>query len=269
MKKLGTFVAGGLLISGLSLPQAAFAISGCSNASLRGTFDVQITNLGLQNFVQSLDQSTATAPSGLTANDNSLIGNQAASGRFLFNGNGSIVGAATVPKGAHSFNTPIGSYKINTDCSGMVTIGSAKYDIVVTKPGKSALFLETDSAGAGTLGTLMRSGACTKVVPGSSYVVSFSSVTTSGTIYTPYSELDTVTLLGNNVANIASTVYENGKVTQSANTASYSIGADCTLSVKVNGGGTYSGVISNNGAGSLTYTPDQKTSAASGTLEAQ
>ena len=109
-------LAGGLVLSVLALPHAAFAVSGCSNQYLMGTYNGQITSLPVSNVLFTMNGgATGTAVPGSTgfgSNPASLAGNTVGLSRFFFDGSGNIVGnttstPATSPESSTSEPTPL------------------------------------------------------------------------------------------------------------------------------------------------------------------
>src|SRR5947199_2964294 len=58
-----TLLAGGLLFCGLGLQQA-FAITGCTNLYLQGTYNVQITNANLLSTINNINATLSTSNNG-------------------------------------------------------------------------------------------------------------------------------------------------------------------------------------------------------------
>jgi hypothetical protein len=273
MKMHQKIFAWGLLIAGLGLPHQAFAISGCSTASLRGIFDAQVSNLGLQTFLQSLNTAaTAGTPvAGLSANANSLIGSQTGLGRYHFDGTGNIVG---VSGGSRPLSVAVGKYTVNSDCTAKVTMSSgATFDAVIVQGGKSILYVRTDAAGGGNMGSLVHSGSCGNLVPGASYGFSFSGANSpDGKSFSPYSAIGAITLLNGNGFNLTETVYTSAGVQRGTATGTYSAGVDCTLNLKFSPSTTapvsVSGLMVDSTMGLFVLQPD-KTTTLAGTLVAQ
>lgn len=198
---------GGLLLCGLCLPQIAFAIQGCSNASLIGTYNAQITNANLLNTLQNLNASagtsgttttgttgsttgvttsTTTGIGGFGGNPNSITGNTPALGRYYFDGTGKILGMAA-PSSTGTTAIPqimiIGSYIINADCTATLKLNTGQtYDAVLVSGSNRVLFLETDANGAGATGTLDHApSACTQSTSPSSLGFTLSGATPAST----------------------------------------------------------------------------------------
>src|SRR6266567_3044833 len=104
------YVLTGLLVFGIGLPRASFAVTGCSNAQLTGTYDAQVSGANLMSVVTAMTGSTggtttggtttgggtaaATTfnPGGFGNNPASLSGQIPGVGRYFFDGSGNIVG---------------------------------------------------------------------------------------------------------------------------------------------------------------------------------
>src|SRR5689334_17128735 len=96
-----TIVSAGILLCAgtVGLPRAAYALSGCSNAHLTGTYTVQLANTNTLAVVNALnaDPNTPAPPppsGGFGNNPNSLGSVLPGIGRFYFNGSGAIIGQA-------------------------------------------------------------------------------------------------------------------------------------------------------------------------------
>src|SRR5258707_13206835 len=94
-QKLSCTIA--MLACGLGLPRTSFAISGCNNGYLLGTYDAQVANSNFLTVLQSLNTgstgstSSSSTTGGLGNNTSSLSGNQPGLGRYYFDGNGTII----------------------------------------------------------------------------------------------------------------------------------------------------------------------------------
>jgi hypothetical protein len=148
-------------------------------------------------------------------------------GRFYFDGSGNIVGVSP-----GNLNTVIGSYSINADCTASMKLVSGQtFDLVVAQTGSHALFLESDSGGAGAVGSLDRSAtAC--IDPGSQQSFAFSyfgAQVTSASAFVPSGAVGTLSLDGQGGFVLNEWVYANGSVQRAAVGGTYSIGGDCAL----------------------------------------
>jgi hypothetical protein len=184
---------------GLGLPGSAYAVIGCGNNYLQGTYSAQITSANYQGLLSALNTSTTgTGSSGTTTtggagstgttgtgttttaigpqagfgnNPNSIAGAIQGLGSFYFDGNGNILGwnAAT------STYTPLGTYTVNDDCTGSMQLTAGQtFNAVVAQTGNQIMFLETDANGAGAVGTFQRSRAtCSAITGNESFAFSF------------------------------------------------------------------------------------------------
>jgi hypothetical protein len=260
------YVMGALLACSLMLgtPRLSYAISGCNSGMLIGTYNTQSSNLNLLNVLNAMNaptpisattttSSTNNSSGGFGGNPGSLSGATPGLGRYYFDGNGNIVGVSTV--GGTSINTTVGTYSVNADCTGTakITSGSQSFNLVVNTGGSHALFIETDSAGAGAIGTLDReTSAC--IITGSSQTFAFeysggqapsASSTTGGTTggtttttttpaFVAQSVLGTINVDGNGGFAMSAWVYNGSSVKQVTGVGSYSIGTDCSLKLSFN-----------------------------------
>jgi hypothetical protein len=276
---------GGLLACGLGLPVTSFALSGCNNGYLSGTYNVTIGASNFQQALQTMSASATTgsaASGGLTGAPTSLSGNLPGLGRFYFDGAGTIVGTQTATSG-NVYSAGVGTYTVNLDCTAKLTLASGQtYDAVIVNHGRQALFLETDAAGAGASGKLELAGPCVALNSADSFGFSFSGATqqaastgtgttgstgTTAAAFTPYSAIGTITTDGNGSFTMSQSVYQNGAVTRGTAQGSYTVGTDCSLQLKfapqiASSTGAPAnpallrGLVLNNAGGSLIMQPD-------------
>ncbi len=263
----------GFLLS-LAAPNAALAISGCNANSMKGLFDAQFSNSGLQVFLKNLRgaKDGSNPATGFAGNPSSLVGNQPGIGRYFFDGNGNIVGQAAVTGNAKPYNAVIGKYTVNSDCTGKVTMNSgAAYDVVILQGGHGAFYVRTDADGAGNIGTLTHTGACNTLTAPVSYGFSFAGANgTEAAKAGPYSGIGAITLLGNGGFSLTESLYSNGGVQRVTSSGTYSVGADCAVSLKFAGNSTpapvaIQGLMVDKNVGLISVLPDKDTALA-GTL---
>jgi hypothetical protein len=172
MRKLSA--AGGILVFALGFCQPSFAVSGCNNGYLSGTYNAQVSSAAFSSVISTLNNSAgltfgltpnATAGAttgsvggtvgGLVGNGASLNGNIPSLGRYFFDGNGGIVGLANYVPLTRS---QVGTYSVNNDCTVNIKLSSGQtYGGVLVSQGQQVLFIESDVSGAGTTGTLSKS----------------------------------------------------------------------------------------------------------------
>ena len=238
------FVVTGLFACALAVPQA-FAASGCTTTHLQGIYNVEINNASFQSVLQALQaaNSTATASqaaplSGFGDNPASLSGTLPGLGRYYFDGAGNIIGITPAKGSAPAVNVAVGKYTINNDCSAKVSLASgAAYDVFLASGGKQALYLRTDTGGAGNVGILRRGGSCVNLNYPGSYTFEFGGgakqTDKAGvTGFAPYSAVGTVVTNGAGGFNFAQSLYTADGVQRSTSSGTYSVGADCSLSLK-------------------------------------
>jgi hypothetical protein len=200
-----------LLLS--AVPQLSAAVAGCNNGYLLGNYNAEITNLNLQNTLQTLNGtggtvtpagtgstgvsavstgstsgstgSAATKVVGFANNPASLTGAVQGSSRFYFDGAGTIVGLATPAGGNTAVPTAVGKYSVDTTCRATISFNSgANFDAVLADSGRTVVFLETDSSNLGLQGVLQRASSCVSLSYPQSFAFSFagaSAASTSGT----------------------------------------------------------------------------------------
>jgi len=218
---------------------AGWGAAGCTNGSLQGIYDGQLSNAAFQNVLQSLR--TAPPPAavtGLSANPNSLSGSLPGLGRYYFDGAGNIVGVIAASGTTPAFNVAIGKYTVNVDCSARVTLTSgAAYDLFLGERGRQAVFVRTDAGGGGNLGTLRRGGSCVSLnYPNSfSYAVHGSTRQTDDAgvaSFAPYSVIGSLSVTGNGQFALSQSLYNSGGIQRSTASGTYTVGTDCSLTLK-------------------------------------
>jgi len=235
------FALKGLFICAAMVPAAWGAASGCVSGELLGLYNAQITNINMQDVLQSMQASASSAAAtdtariaGFAANDNSLSGNLPALGRYYFDGAGNIVGVST---GRTPFNLAIGKYTVSADCTGKVTLTSgAAYDFVLSNSGRQVTYLRTDTSSGGNVGVLRRAASCV----GLSYPSSFTFAVAGGSkqadssgAFGPYSAIGVMNLTGSTGQfNMTETLYKSSGVVRSTASGTYTVGVDCSVSFK-------------------------------------
>jgi hypothetical protein len=253
--------------------QLSAAVSGCNNGFLLGNYNAAVSNLNLQSTLQTLSgnggtvtpagSTTGTAVIGFSGNPRSLSGSAQGTSRFYFDGNGIIVGSGVPTGGTVAVTMQAGSYTVNSDCSATMTlIGGASFDAVVAAQGKQVLFVETDSANLGAIGTLQKTSSCVSLSYPQSFAFSFfgsspastsstggttgttggTTGTTGGTTGTTggtggtttasfgaYSQLGTLSTDGTGNFLFTQTTISNGAVNRSKGGGTYTVGQDCSL----------------------------------------
>jgi len=295
MRVQKTLIGSGLLLCGfmMSLPSVSFAASGCSNVSLNGTYNAQVENASFINVLNTIragatNSGTTTMPppttGGFGDNPNSLGGQIPGLGRYYFDGNGNIIGQALTPSGT-TMNASVGTYAVNYDCTGTLRLNSGQtYNAVVANAGTRVLFMQTDSAGAGIVGSMDRSSNSCGSAMGSSQSYGFSMAgaqrvgvngaaagTTNDQLvsFNPYATLGSVTLNPDGSFSLRGWTFSNGSVQNVSSTGTYTLGFDCSL--KFNFGSTAAaatpftlrGILVDQEEGVLSVQPDNNSTATS------
>jgi hypothetical protein len=137
---------------------AAYAIGGCSNASLSGTFGMQLSGAiapGAQGVGGVALQGATTASTGTSTTAAPGTG----IARMLLDGNGNITGYSSVNAQSQWLQGNLsGTYSVNDNCSVSLSLmdasgNSQNFNGIVVAQGNSA-FLTQTNAGAGVSGTL-------------------------------------------------------------------------------------------------------------------
>jgi hypothetical protein len=281
------FAIQGLIICSFALPSAMHAASGCVNGQLLGLYNAELLNTNTQSLLQSANSSIAPASAasraaGFASNDNSLSGNTPALGRYYFDASGNIIGLST---GKVPFNLAVGKYTVNTDCTGRITLSSgAAYDFVISNGGKTVTYLRTDADGGGNVGVLQRAGACVSLnyPNGFTFAVAGGSRQTDSTgasAFAPYSIVGVLNVNGNGSFNLSQSTYKAGGVVRSTAQGTYTVGADCSVSLKFSttaganssnfaAPSSFRVLMVNSSSGQLAIQPDSSTTL-TGTLSAQ
>jgi hypothetical protein len=288
MKKSRLTVAGGLLLFTFSIPRASFAISGCNNGYLSGTYNAQVSSAAFSSVITTLNNNAgltlgltpnaappaaAAANGGLVANGTSLVGDMPSLGRYYFDGNGGIVGLANYVPVLRSL---VGSYTVNNDCTLNIKLNSGQtYGGVVVNQGQQVLFIQTDPGAAGLTGTLAKSvNYCAPFTAQQSFGFTYfgANAVTAGAAsgdahsfltFQPYSAVGTVTVDGEGNFNMTAFSTTTAGVQLQSSTGTYTINGDCSLRLSFNpssaGGGAstgaflpplgFNGLLSSNGNG--------------------
>jgi|SRR5579872_4523245 len=171
-------LSGGLLFAGLGL-QPAFAITGCTNMYLQGTYNAQISNANFLSVISAVNadasgtgSTTSTGSGGSTGAaasssvsstfPGSLSSKTPYAGRYYFDGNGNVVGMQATAAAGVPPNAIVGTYAVDTNCNAKISLnGGRSFNAVITNQGQTVLFLESDASGIGAVGTMERSaGFC-------------------------------------------------------------------------------------------------------------
>ena len=246
-----TLVVAGFLLCGLTMPQASYAISGCTNARLTGTYNAQVSSASLMNVLNTLNPTTtstttSTLQGGFGNNTNSLSGAVPGLGRYFLDGNGNIDGVAS---GGVGYAT-IGSYTVNDDCTATMTLNSGQtFNALVVAGGARVLFIESDASGAGAVGELdIAANAC--LFNGAPQTFAFNSfgaqqvttssggtggtTTTTAATFQPTSALGSITFYGNGSFSMKEWLFSSGSLQPLNATGTYTFGMNCSLQLTFN-----------------------------------
>ena len=247
MTKRKLFVIALTLCCCLALARPASALSGCSNTTLSGYYNAQVSNMNLQNALQAVNSAkspaltaatgpTAPTVTGFGGNPKSLSGSLPGVSRFFLDGNGLIIGLDT------GVQIAVGAYNVNLDCTATLTLQSgATFEAVVTRAGKEVDFIQTDATGAGAVGSLLRTGSCIGLqfypqnygfsVAGATQApdtMNADGTTTPGP-FMPASLVGTIATDGMGNFTISETSVVNGALAHSKGGGIYEVGTDCSL----------------------------------------
>lgn len=337
-KSQRTSVFGGLLLCGLGLglPQASYAITGCTNAYLTGTYNAQVSSTNFMSVLNSLNGNTSTTGGtsgstgsggstgstgggffgpgtpttatgaggstgavgtttgsnpGFSNNPFSLNGSLPGTSRFFFDGNGNVVGQNPAATNGVQANVNAGTYSVSSDCTATIKLVTGQsFNAVVVNGGAEVLFLQSDANSGGVVGTLQRStNVClsNQAFP-ASFGFSFfgaqpSAAATTGSTggtasaaanFSAFSAIGSIQLNNDNTFQLKEWLFSNGKVQTLNNVGSYSVSADCSLSLSFASGSggttgavgaglttpvTFRGALVNSVSGQLVLQPDAQT----------
>ena len=220
----------------------AFAIDGCTNQNIMGTYNAQITSAALTNVVNTLNASAGSTasvmPGGFGNNPASISGSAPALSRFYFDGSGNVLGGSSIGNGIF---VQAGVYSVATNCTAAITLNTGQhYNAVVVSGGNQVLVLQSDIGSNGVTGTLVRSDNTCNAPQyptsfGFSYYGASAQTAASGAAaatLSPYSAIGTLSLDG--AGNFTMIEYVvNGSLSSQAFSASgtYSVNNNCSLSL--------------------------------------
>jgi hypothetical protein len=232
---------------GLGVPDVSYAVTGCTNANLIGTYTEEVANANMLNLLNSLNTSTGTSTGGGSStstfvNSPFIPGSSSPPTQFYLDGQGNIVAQDSTAAG-----TTVGSYSVNTDCSASISlVNGNSFNAVLVAGGASVLYIQNNAGSGGAIGTLRRyTGTCLADVPqslGFSFFGAQRVSTTSGstgtgstsapavTLY-PVSAVGQLQLDGQGGFTMREWVYQYGKTTTTALSGTYTVGSDCGLSL--------------------------------------
>ncbi len=239
----GTAAIATAATTGSSSPAAAdgsIADTGPSGAAAGGN-----VNSGQEFFGSNAGNvNTQTTPAatlsgnGFVNNPMSIGGASPSTSVFFFDGMGNILGqpSGTVPVQA-------GTYSVNSDCTATISLATGqKFNAVVAGDGAQVLFLENNAGQGGAVGTLRRTSAACLARTGQpqTFVFSFfgtqASPATTGVTLTPASALGSLQLNGAGSFTMTEWAYQNGATTPVTETGTYTVDANCGVSLSFAGG---------------------------------
>jgi hypothetical protein len=234
-----TCVFGALLICGMGLgvPGVAYAVTGCTNANLQGTYTAQVASANLMTVLNAISIPPGSNPF-VNGPFVSLGSGPSTSPQFFLDGQGNMVAQNTAAAG-----TTVGTYNVNTDCSATISlINGATLNAVLVEGGAGLLFVQNNAASGGSVGALQRigSGACLTDGTQPSLGFSFfgaqqnlSSTTPPTATFTPASGVGSLQLNGQGGFTLQEWVYQNGIITAATLSGTYTVAQDCSISLTV------------------------------------
>ena len=202
MKTSGKMLmTGGLLLCGLGLPRISYGISGCSNSTLVGIYNAQVSTISFGSVLPTFNSTTGTGTSGTGATGTGATGTGTT-------GTGTGTGTGTTGSGG------TGATGTGTSGTGTGSAGTGTSTTPLVPPALTGGLSSTLTSLAGNMAGLGRF-----LFDGSGNIVG-TSVSTSGVVTTGNALLGT-----------------------------YTVNSDCTLTMKLNSGQTFDGVIVSSGSG--------------------
>jgi hypothetical protein len=225
----------------LAMPQLLPAASTCYTTQLNGVYNVEATNVAVQNLLKPLPSNPPTTTAGtvigFTSNPNSLSGSVPGLGRYYLDGTGNVVGMTVAASNTPAVSTNIGKYSVNTDCSGNITLTSgAAYDIYLAGNGSTINYVRTDASSGGELGVLTRVSACVNL----NYPGTFTFTIEGNRVQTPtggtaaqgiYSTIGSLSLNGSGMFTMSQSLYNASGIQRSTSSGTYTVGGDCSVSL--------------------------------------
>jgi hypothetical protein len=254
-KSQTVYILAGLLILAFGMPGVSLAVTGCSNANLIGTYNVQISSAALTGVLNALNApspsggstgSTGSGSSGATAsqtvnpggfgnNPKSFGGATPGVGRYYLDGNGNIVGQGT----GNQTQAIIGSYTVNTDCTVTMSLQTGEtFNAVASADGSTILFVQSNAGQGGAVGEFVRgsamcpSGSGVRTFGFSAFgakVIQSGSGSTAAPTFGPASAVGIIALNDQGGFNLQQWSYTTSGFKQTVSTGSYTIGSDCNL----------------------------------------
>lgn len=225
-KSQQTRLLGGLLICGMGLvfPGMSYAVTGCSNSSLMGTYAAEVANSGLLSALSATSSASNFLTSPFAPTGTSIP-------RFFFDGQGNILAL-----GSTASTIPVGTYSVNPNCSATMTFTSgATFNAVVVAGGAGILYIQNNAGGGGSVGSLQLSTSTCLANSQQSFGFSFFGAQkgTSGTAASvqPLSGIGSIRLDGQGGFAMQEWLYQNGAASTVSLTGTYTVGTDCSLSL--------------------------------------
>jgi hypothetical protein len=228
---------------GLGVPGVSYAITGCSNANLQGTYSANVASGSFLAVLNSTGASTNNCqeifgshcpPAGTSTFTNSPFGPAGSSpygAQFFFDGQGNIIGPVA---SATQASTTVGTYNVNLDCSATMSLtGGATFNAVVVDGGAGVLFMQNNAGSGGAVGTLQRATSiCLANSPQSLGFSLFGAQKASGgTTLNPVSAVGRLQLNGQGGFVMQQWAYQYGKTTATTLSGTYVVGSDCSLAL--------------------------------------
>jgi hypothetical protein len=98
-------------------------------------------------------------PGGFGGNATSINRNVPALSRFIFDGNGNVLGASAGSNANAPTYAAVGVYAVASNCTAAITLNTGQhYNAVIVDQGNQVLFVQSDAKGNGAAGTTGATG---------------------------------------------------------------------------------------------------------------
>ncbi len=224
------------LTAGLCLLSPAFAITGCSNATLTGAFGVQFSGTSALKVAKGVVGVPVPTNAGGTTGSAATAAPVAGIARLTLDGAGGLGGYSAVNlNGTWLQGAVSGSYNVNDDCSFSITMTDSNnqtenFGGIVVGQGNSAVLLQTD-AGTGVSGTMkMVRGFCQTGDLAGTYGLQYSG-TVLGATPAMVSSVGIFNFDGQ--GDVAATESRFGAAAQVTSSGTITVNPDCTAQITI------------------------------------
>ena len=240
----------------LAFTTPAQAYSGCTNASLFGTYGLQFSGVITPDVSSGVVGAALPdqVMSGMNAETPGTLNYTAGVARIYLDGAGSLFGNSTVTVNGTTLEGPLsGTYSVNDDCTAAITVadaasGTQHFDAVVVNRGDGAMLRQTDKGIAVAAAMSRALNSCDPTA-----VLGYFGFRTSGTIINsgPFTSIGSLFADPAGKVAVTESRFTSGAPSQVLSTGDITISPDCSITLSiassVSGGvTTYRGMLVNN-----------------------